>query len=185
MKPRHDLSAPDYPYRTQRARYLRLKAAGVCTACGARKATRGQCCEDCGQRQREASDRIRALAIECGICINCRKRAARNGRRTCARCGRDQYAKNHAREQAAALARPCKKCGGKKDKVRLSALCKRCSDAVPTKRERLHAILTAGLCQWCRRPRGEDGTTAYCRPCADEHSRRTYAAWLAKHGRTA
>lgn len=40
-----------------------------------------------------------------------------------------------------------------------------------------------GLCSWCGKPRGEDGTSIRCRECADKMNSHTYAFAQKKTGR--
>jgi hypothetical protein len=184
-RPVHDLNSPDYPYKAQRARFLKLKHDGLCVVCGGPKPGREDrnYCAACAEVHRACNLRIRCIALDCGICVQCRKQAARAGKTMCGKCSKQETAKKCAKMRAHTLATPCPKCGGSRaDGVCGAGYCKRCSAKVETAVQRARRLRSEGLCQYCARPRGDDGTTCYCRPCADEHSRKTYAAYKRKHG---
>mgnify|MGYP001225520586 CR=1 FL=1 len=183
----HDVNAPDYPYKSQRARVERLKAAGMCIECGMLRATRGQRCALCYVKHAEAVARTRQLAIDCGICLQCRKRAVkRPGERMCATCARAEQARQRAKE----LTRPCPKCGGSRAKgYARSGFCKACHAAMPPVAERsgirAARLVAEGKCQTCGRPRGAKGNARYCRPCADVHAAHALAWYHRNKGRKA
>ena len=79
------------PMSYDKKRYLRLRAAGICTTCKRRPAGVGRTeCEECVERhkqKRSRHDRIRYQRHKtAGICPNCKKEPAATGRVQCEKC---------------------------------------------------------------------------------------------------
>ena len=179
MKRVHDVDAPDYIYRMQRNRYRRLRAAGICVWCGQKPAVMGKngpgsyCKKHKGDHHalvvlRQVRLRHHGLCRQCGAapegrckgyCDVCRQRVMGTMPISkCCDCGK-------ARKRLTGLVRDrCAKCAEKY-----------AAKAPERKRKaslvRLNGLVTTGRCQACGKARGKTGTTRYCRPCADEHSR--------------
>ena len=171
MKPKYDLTANDYPYKSQRARVSRLIAEGLCTACGRvppRDARRY--CAVCAAKNAERNLRLHRLALECGVCIQCRKKPATRGTRMCTKCRVALNATKGAAKKAARLAAPCPKCGGSRAKGCYGqGYCRACSLAVETSGERARRLVAEGRCQHCAEPRGASGFAVYCKTCGLRH----------------
>ena len=160
MKPKYDMSAPDYPYKRHRERVARLIAAGLCTACGAVPPREGRrYCPGCAATHRAGNVRLQRLAVECGVCIACRKRAATGDTRMCSKC-RGELSRKQGDAHAA---RPCPKCGGSRESgIYGGGYCVSCSLAVETKAERMRRLVSEGRCQQCGESRGSSPFAVFC-----------------------
>ena len=164
-----------------RRRAARLKAEGRCTICGQRGRAGRTLCATCTKKstagQRERFTRL----FRRGLCVRCAKPRGEDGTAYYCRKHADAYTALWRRrvERRVALGL-CAQCGAATDGRRFCP--KHARSAAVQSRNAKRAIVGAGCCQACYKPRGNNGTTWYCRPCADKHTaselRRQYRVGL-------
>jgi len=151
------------------ARRMRLRAAARCTNCGKGRAVKAGTCAKCYKARRKAQAERAARYQREGRCVICGKPRGEDG--TSLRCRKHADSTNESRAKIVARHRErglCINCGKKANGGPLCAKCrKRCSERALA---RITRLVAEGNCQQCAKPRGEDGTGRYCRPCADYHT---------------
>lgn len=166
------------------ARRERLRASGRCVTCGKKALKDATLCARCRKINIESTRR----------CTKTRS-ALRRSLNLCTKCGRDRgdpvHVKHVRKEAALQFTRNftrirygiCVECGLDKIGGGSRRVCVKCARKNRKRANASQALaLAAGLCRQCRKPRGANGTTNYCRPCADDHTQRQLD-WLAKNGR--